>query len=112
MVGSPGTQIIPALYKEGDYVVDTKKRYNCFYMTDLDFILRNLGADTVIITGINTSSCCLNTSFEATNRDYGVIMVEDCMDSMDGRDFHDAAIKIMKRIIGTVVTSQELVKSV
>ena len=37
-------------------------------------------------------------------------MVEDCMDSMDGRDFHDAAIKIMRRIIGQVVTSGELVK--
>ena len=32
------------------------------------------------------------------------------MDSMDGRDFHDAAIKIMKRIIGQVVNSGELVK--
>jgi hypothetical protein len=33
------------------------------------------------------------------------------MDSMDGRDFHEAAIKIMKRIIGQVVTSDELVKT-
>jgi nicotinamidase-related amidase len=110
MQGSVGTEIIPALYRDGDYVVRNKKRYNCFHMTDLEFVLKNLGVDTVIITGINTSSCCLSTSFEATNRDYGVIMVEDCMDSMDGRDFHDAAIKIMKRIIGQVVTSGELVK--
>lgn len=111
MFGSVGTQIISALYSPGDYVVPTKKRYNCFLHTDLEFILKNLQVDTVIITGINTSSCCLSTSFEATNRDYNVIMVEDCMDSMDGRDFHDAAIKIMKRIIGRVVTSNELIKT-
>jgi len=110
MQGSVGTQIIPALYRDGDYVVHNKKRYNCFHMTDLEFVLQNLGVDSVIITGINTSSCCLSTSFEATNRDYSVIMVEDCMDSMDGRNFHDAAIKIMRRIIGQVVTSGELVK--
>ncbi len=110
MQGSVGTQIIPALYREGDYVVHNKKRYNCFHMTDLEFVLKNLGVDSVIITGINTSSCCLSTSFEATNRDYSVVMVEDCMDSMDGRDFHEAAIKIMRRIIGRVMTSGELVK--
>lgn len=106
--GSPGTQIIPELYQKGDYIVNTKKRYNCFFQTELDFILQNLGIDTVIITGINTSSCCLNTSFEATNRDFTVFMVEDCMDSMDGRDFHEAAIKIMRQIIGQVVTAEEL----
>jgi biuret amidohydrolase len=111
MFGSVGTQIIPALYQPGDYVVPNKKRYSCFLHTDLEFVLKNLEVDTVIITGINTSSCCLATSFEATNRDYGVIMVEDCMDSMDGRDFHEAAIKIMQRIIGRVVTSDELIRT-
>jgi nicotinamidase-related amidase len=110
MAGSPGTQIIPALYKEGDIIVRNKKRYNAFYMTDLQFVLKTLGADTVIITGINTSSCCLSTSFEAGNLDYSVIMVEDCMDSMDGRDFHEAALKIMRRIIGRVMTSSELIE--
>jgi nicotinamidase-related amidase len=107
--GSVQTEIIPELYREGDYVVNTKKRYSCFYQTDLEFLLRRyLKVDSLIITGINTSSCCLNTSFEATNRDFRVYMVEDCMDSMDGRDFHEAAIKIMRQIIGFVVTADEL----
>lgn len=43
-------------------------------------------------------------------RDHRVIMLEDCMDSMDGRDFHDAAIKIMRRIIGQVMMSDELIR--
>ncbi len=110
MEGSAGTQIIPALYRPGDYVINNKKRYSAFYMTDLEFVLKNLGIETVILTGINTSSCCLATAFEATVRDYRVIMLEDCMDSMDGRDFHDAAIKIMRRIIGQVMTSHELLR--
>jgi nicotinamidase-related amidase len=109
LAGSVGTQIIPALFKPGDYVVHNKKRYSAFYMTDLEFVLKNLGVDTVIVTGINTSSCCLATSFEANVRDYRVIMLEDCMDSMDGRDFHEAAVKIMRRIIGQVMTSREFI---
>lgn len=107
--GSVQTEIIPELYEKGDYIVNTKKRYSCFYQTDLEFLLRRyLKVDAVIITGINTSSCCLNTSFEATNRDFKVYMVEDCMDSMDGREFHEAALMIMKRIIGQVVRAEEL----
>ena len=112
MFGSVGTEIIPALYRDGDYVVTGKKRYSAFFATDLPFLLQTLGLDTVIITGINTSSCCLSTSFEATNRDFSVIMVEDCMDSMDGRDFHDAALKIMRRIIGQVMTSEQVVERI
>ena len=43
-------------------------------------------------------------------RDYRVIVLEDCMDSMDGRDFHDAAIKIIRRTIGQVMMSDELIR--
>src|SRR5258705_2322068 len=33
--GSPGTQIIPELYQPSDYVINNKKRLDCFYGTDL-----------------------------------------------------------------------------
>src|SRR6266851_274146 len=36
--GSPGTQIVPELYREGDYVIDSKKRLDCFYGTDLGIL--------------------------------------------------------------------------
>jgi len=107
--GSVQAEVIPELYEQGDYIVNTKKRYSCFYQTDLEFLLRRyLEVDAVIITGINTSSCCLNTGFEATNRDFKVYMVKDCMDSMDGPEFHEAALMLMERIIGEVVTAEEL----
>ena len=110
--GSVQTEIIPELYEEGDYIV-IKKRYSAFYQTDLEFLLRRyLKVDSLIITGINTSSCCLCTSFDATNRDFTVYMVEDCIDSMDGREFHEAALLIMNRIIGQVVGADELLERI
>lgn len=109
IVGSAGTQIIPQLYDAQDYIVN-KKRYSCFLDTGLDFILRQIGADTVILTGINTSSCVLCAAFEACNRDYKVYVVEDCCDSMDGEEFHEAAIMLIDRILGKVVESNELLK--
>src|SRR5688500_5493625 len=39
--GLPGWEIMPVLYDSArDWVVDTKKRYDCFVATDLDFLLR------------------------------------------------------------------------
>src|SRR5216684_4117059 len=37
--GSPGTQIIPELYREGDCVINNKKRLDCFHGTDLRQLL-------------------------------------------------------------------------
>ncbi len=111
IIGSPGTQIIPQLYKkEEDYVANTKKRYSCFLDTDLDFLLRQIGAKTVILTGINTSSCVLCTAFEACNRDYKVYVVKDCCDSMDGEEFHEAAVMFINRILGKAVESDEMLE--
>ncbi len=108
LADSPGTQIVPSLYKEVDYVVNTKKRYSTFLHTDLDFLLEQLGTKTVILTGINTSSCVLCTAFEACNRDYKVYVAEDCCDSMDGEEFHQAAIMFINRILGKALKSSEI----
>ena len=60
--GSAGCEIIPSLFDvANDWVVDTKKRYDCFLGTDLDFLLKSHGVNTLLITGINTNSCVLAT---------------------------------------------------
>jgi hypothetical protein len=35
----PGVELMPGILAEGDRVVATKKRYDCFLHTDLDFLL-------------------------------------------------------------------------
>jgi nicotinamidase-related amidase len=108
--GSPGCEIIPVLWdKERDWVVDTKKRYNCFVATDLDFLLRKHGINTVLLTGVNTNSCVLSTATTACSRDYAVFVVEDCVDTMDGPELHEAAIKCIQAAFGWIITSDEVV---
>lgn len=108
LIGEPTTEIIADLFKPGDLIVDTKKRYSCFLHTELEFLLKQLNATHIIFTGINTSSCVLCTAFEATNRDFGVYVISDCVDSMDGTEFHDAALMLIERIIGKTVTSKDM----
>ena len=94
LAGSPGTEISP------------------FHATDLEFVLRRrLGADTLILAGINTTSCVLCTSFEATNRDFRVIVAADAVDSMDGEEMHRFALRLMAATVGWTLPNADIVKA-
>jgi biuret amidohydrolase len=105
LAGSPGTEIMPGLRDPRDYVVDNKKRYDCFTVTDLDFLLRRHGINTLLITGINTSSCVLATAIRANVLDYAPIIIEDCVDTMDGPALHEAALACLRAAFGWVMRS-------
>lgn len=110
--GSPGCEIISALYQpERDIVVDTKKRYSPFLHTELEFVLRSRGIDTIILCGINTTSCVLCAGFEATNLDFRVVVAEEACDTMDGRQAHDFAVNLMRNIIGWCGKNDEIISS-
>ena len=98
--GMPGCTIMPELHRPEDCVVDTKKRYDCFVGTDLDFHLRAHGINTLILTGVNTNSCVLATAVAANVRDYAVIVAEDCVDTMDGAELHDAGLACIRTAFG------------
>ncbi len=108
IIGSPGLEIMPGLYDPSrDMLVRTKKRYDCFGATDLDFILRTHGINTLLLTGINTNSCVLATVCAANVRDYAAIVIEDCVDTMDGADLHHAALLCIKTAFGWVMSAQQ-----
>lgn len=111
LAGSPGTEIIPALRAEGDLVVRGKKRYSAFFATDLEYLLRRLGAATLILAGINTTTCILCTAFEATNRDFRVVIASDAVDSMDGEEMHRFALRLMGAAVGWVWSNAEILKA-
>jgi biuret amidohydrolase len=106
--GSPGTQIIPELYKDGDYVINNKKRLDCFYGTDLRQLLQTLGVKNVVLMGINTNTCVLNTSFTAFNYDYRVVVLSDCVASMYGDDLHVLGLQNVARCLGWVLSNEQL----
>jgi nicotinamidase-related amidase len=109
VIGMPGTEVIPDLLEPSDYIVNTKKRYSSFLYTDLQFLLsRRLKAETLILAGVNTTSCVLCATFEATNLDYRVVIASDACDSMDGPDAHDFALKLMSNISGWPMTNDEI----
>jgi len=110
--GSPGTQIMPELRRAGDYVIDNKKRLDCFYGTELRFLLDTLGVRNVVLMGINTNTCVLNTAFSAFNFDYRVVVLSDCVASMYGDDLHVLGLQNIARCLGWVITSGQFFEKI
>jgi nicotinamidase-related amidase len=103
LVGSKGTEVIPALLNPSDYIIDNKKRLDCFLGTDLDLLLRNLGVKNVCLMGINTNTCVLNTAFTSHNLNYRTVVLSDCVASMYGDDLHELGLQNIQRCLGWVI---------
>jgi nicotinamidase-related amidase len=93
---------------DADYVIDNKKRLDCFHGTDLKTLLEILRVKNVILMGINTNTCVLNTAFTAFNHDYCVVVASDCVASMYGDDLHVLGLQNVARCLGWVLSNEDI----
>ncbi|MCM3695919.1 cysteine hydrolase family protein [Microbacterium oleivorans] len=91
----------------GDELVTTKKRFSAFYPTDLDFLLRQMGVRTIVLNGVLSHCCVLNTAFDAQNLDYRVIALPDASAGLD-EEMEKAAMDIISLHLGVVMDAAEL----
>jgi ureidoacrylate peracid hydrolase len=87
------------LYEELDVQPEdpivAKNRLSAFFNTNLEDVLRGLGAETVLIAGVLTNQCVAATSKDASFRDFKPIVVEDCTGTTLPH-LHEPAIEMMK----------------
>ena len=105
---SPAMEIMPQLDVRDTDIIIHKQRYSAFMGTPLEMYLRVMGIDTLFFTGANTNNCVLCSAYEAYNRDIKVVVVENCCASMNGKDFHELAIKQMRAALGWIVETENV----
>ena len=59
-----------------------KPRWGAFYGTVLDDYPRDTGIDTVVVAGCNYPNCPRTSIYEASERDYRVVLVEDAISGL------------------------------
>lgn len=106
-----GMEIMPAVHEDSDIVLQPKKRYSPFLNTDLEFVLRTKDISNLLISGVNTNTCVQCTCFEATNRDFDVTVVEECVRSMDGEEFHQLGLRNIEQALGSVVSLDDVLET-
>jgi nicotinamidase-related amidase len=87
-------QLIP---NDHDYFV-LKPKHSGFYQTPLEVLLKHLGVQRLIITGVSTNSCVLFTANDAYMRDMELIVPQDCVAACNAQE-HDFAIEQMKSML-------------
>ncbi|MCH8199341.1 MAG: cysteine hydrolase [Chloroflexi bacterium] len=78
MVGTDAVDVIPELQPVDRDILIYKRYLSGFSHNDLDYTLRTMGADTVVIAGASTDNTVLWTAADAHQYRYKVVIVEDC----------------------------------
>ena len=84
-----------------DYAV-LKPKHSAFFATPLETLLAYLGATTVILTGVTGDLCVLLTAADAFLRDLHLVVVSDCVASVDPAE-NRRALAYMKRAFDATV---------
>ncbi len=102
VAGTEGSNIVTELQPSAKDIVIRKKTYSSFYNTTLDETLQRLEIDTLILTGCVSHICILFTAVEAVPRGYFITVPADAIGWLTRED-HDAALRIMKNVLGAKI---------
>ncbi|MBQ0115332.1 MAG: cysteine hydrolase [Bacteroidales bacterium] len=110
IAGTPGAEVIPELKVcDKDYTVP-KRRYSGFFQTDLDILLKELGVQTVVMTGLHAHMCVRHTSADAYCLGYDVVVAKEATDSFTEEDYLNG-LEYLKTCYGAdAFTNEELIK--
>jgi gluconolactonase len=93
--------------KRGDFVVE-KMRMNAFHGTNLDTLLRGLGAESVVITGAWTNFSIEHTARHAADSGYHALVVTDGTSTINDEWQHAALDYALTNIAQRVSTKEVL----
>ena len=93
--GNERTEIADEVGLRPDDYVIRKRRYSCFFGTDLEILLKGLKAETLFLTGGLTDVCVHYTFVDAHQHDYVCRVVEDCV-AGSSQAAHDASLNAME----------------
>ena len=100
--------IDPSIRPEyGKDVVIAKPSYGAFTGTTLDFVLKNLKVETVVICGTMTNYCCGTTAREAHAHGYRVVFGSD-INSTDDPTLQEAELKTLRRGFALILSKDQI----
>jgi ureidoacrylate peracid hydrolase len=95
--------------KEGDFVLE-RARMSAFNGTQLDTLLRGLGIENIIVTGVWTNMAVEHTCRDGADYGYNVVIATDGTSTIN-EEWQKAALNYAMNNIATKMTSDEIVKN-
>ncbi|HEY3146525.1 MAG TPA: isochorismatase family cysteine hydrolase [Dongiaceae bacterium] len=103
--GSWEAKVLDAIAPGDDDIVLPKTSSGVFNSTNIEYLLRNIGIDTLVVTGFLTDQCVDHTVRDAADRGFYPVCVSDaCATHSAAR--HENALKAFKGYCRTLTTAQ------
>ena len=82
-----------------------KPRWGAFFHTPLEQHLRGLGIDTVVVCGCNFPNCPRTTIYQASERDFRIVLARDAMSQV-----YERGLAELEKIGVNLLTSGEIAR--
>ncbi len=106
--GTWGAEIVEELKPEENEITIHKLRYDAFFGTPLDHLLRIYKVDTLVITGTVANICVLHTAGTAALLGYKIIVPIDCISALTDFDRYAAYRQIYFLYKGILTKSENI----
>jgi nicotinamidase-related amidase len=104
-----GAQFVrPLLPDSEDYFV-LKPMHSAFYMTPLEVLLQHLEVETLILTGMTSTSCIMVTAHDANMRGFDIYIPADCSCARHAKE-HARALEQLEAMAGANVQASTSMK--
>lgn len=91
-----GTEFNEEINIEKSDIIIKKNRVSAFYNTKLDTLLKKNNVSEILIAGVSTDLAVSSTARDAHDRDYKVIILEDCCAAANTEDHISALLSLAK----------------
>jgi nicotinamidase-related amidase len=109
--GSKDSEFVAELAPLDGEIVLNKSTSNVFASTNADQILRNLGVDRLIMTGIVTNNCVESCTRGAADMGYRVLLVDDACAAWTPEG-HDHTMRHLDRNFASVTTTDAILAGI
>jgi nicotinamidase-related amidase len=106
-IGSREAAVLDEIAPQGDEIVLHKTAGGVFNSTEIDYLLHNLGIETLIMTGVVTNGCVETAVRDAADRSYKVILVPDACAAFTD-ELHENSLRSVGEKLCNLRTSEEV----
>lgn len=106
--GTAGCELLAELTRLPDEPEIIKKRYSAFFQTELDALLQEISPSEIVIAGVNTHACVRVTAIDAYQRDYKLVLAQECIDSYDQGCHEESFNYMVNSGIGIPLSNQQI----
>ncbi len=109
--GTPAAQIVPEIeVAPTDLVLPRLHGLSPFHGTELDFVLRNRGIETLVGVGVSVNVAIINLALDAVNSAYQVVIPRDAVAGFPD-DYVEAVFAHTLDAVSTLVATEDLLSA-